>query len=54
MDPLTDTAASSTLAKENGRAIDEPVELKNLTITSTSTDNLRTYSPLVNSELHFE
>ena len=42
------------LAKYNGRAIDEPVELKNLVVNSTSVDNVRTSSRLVNGELHSE
>jgi hypothetical protein len=34
MDLLTHTAARSTLATKNGRAIDEPSELKNLIVNS--------------------
>ena len=52
MDLRTHTATRSTLAKENGRAIDEAVELKNLVVNSTSVDNVRTSSRLVNGELH--
>ena len=54
MDLRTHTATRSTLAKENGRAIDEPVELKNLVVNSTSVDNVRNSSRLVNGELHCE
>jgi hypothetical protein len=52
MDLRTHTATRSMLAKYNGRAIDEPVELKNLVVNSASVENLRTSSRLVNGELH--
>ena len=36
MDLRTHTATRSMRTKENGRAIDEPVELKNLVVNSAS------------------
>ena len=52
MDLRTHTAARSMLAKWNSRAIDEPVEFKNLVVNSTSENNVRTWSRFVNGELH--
>ena len=46
MDLRTDTPTRSTLAKEDGRAVDEPVELKNLMVNTTSVDNLRPHRDL--------
>jgi hypothetical protein len=55
MDLPTQTAASSTLAKENGRAFDEPRELKNVIVNSDlARQCTRWAAPLSMDKLHSE
>jgi hypothetical protein len=51
MDPRTHAVARSTLAKLNGRAVDEHCELKNEIVTLTSMTNLGARHGIVNGEI---